>query len=34
MADDPFVANRLATYELIEFTPSMTAPGAEALRYL
>lgn len=34
MADDPFVADGLATYTLVEFKPSMTAPGAEVLKQL
>ena len=34
MADDPFIANDAATFEIIEFTPSMTAPGAEVLKSL
>ena len=34
MADDPFVSDGAATYELVEFTPSMTAPGAEVLKSL
>ena len=34
MQDDPFVKQGAATFELIEFTPSMTAHGAEALKAL
>lgn len=34
MAEDPFVAHGAATFELVEFTPSMTAPGAEVLKSL
>jgi uncharacterized protein YciI len=29
---DPFVQSGCASYEVIEFKPSMTAPGAESLR--
>ncbi|MGJ7523883.1 YciI family protein [Variovorax sp. LT1P1] len=32
LAKDPFVKSGCATAEVVEFTPSMTAPGAEALR--
>lgn len=32
--DDPFVANEAATFEIIEFTPSMTAAGAEVFKLL
>jgi uncharacterized protein YciI len=32
MADDPFVAKGAARFEVLEFTPSMTAPGAEVLK--
>ena len=31
---DPFVSEGAATYSLTEFTPSMTAPGAEVLKTL
>jgi uncharacterized protein YciI len=34
MAQDPFVVHGAATFELVEFTPSMTAKGAEVLRSL
>jgi uncharacterized protein YciI len=34
LARDPFIAKGAATFELIEFQPSMTAPGAEALKVL
>ena len=34
MAEDPFVAYGAATFELIEFTPSMAAPGADVLKSL
>jgi uncharacterized protein YciI len=34
MAEDPFVAQGTASYEVLEFTPSMTAPGAEVLKSL
>ena len=34
MQEDPFVAEGAATFELIEFTPSMTAAGAEVLKLL
>jgi uncharacterized protein YciI len=34
MADDPFVAKGAARFEVLEFTPSMTAPGAEVLKSL
>jgi uncharacterized protein YciI len=34
MQDDPFVKQGAATFEVIEFTPSMTAPGAEVLKSL
>ena len=32
LAKDPFVKSGCASAEVVEFTPSMTAPGAEALR--
>lgn len=32
LAKDPFVKSGCATAEVVEFTPSMTAPGAEAVR--
>lgn len=32
LATDPFVVHRAATLEITEFTPSMTAPGAELLK--
>lgn len=32
LAKDPFVKSGCASVEVVEFTPSMTAPGAEALR--
>jgi uncharacterized protein YciI len=34
MLEDPFVASEAAGFEIIEFTPSMTAPGAEVLKLL
>ena len=34
MAQDPFVVHGAAIFELIEFTPSMTAPGAGVLKSL
>jgi uncharacterized protein YciI len=34
MAKDPFVADGAATFEIVEFTPSMTAPGAEVFKSL
>ena len=34
MADDPFVKHGAARFHVIEFTPSMTARGAEALKSL
>ncbi|HEX6364416.1 MAG TPA: YciI family protein [Albitalea sp.] len=34
LADDPFVTHHAASVEVIEFTPSMTARGAEALKSL
>jgi uncharacterized protein YciI len=34
MSEDPFVAHGAARFELMEFTPSMTARGAEALKSL
>lgn len=34
MATDPFVKAGATSFELIEFAPSMTAPGAEVLRKL
>jgi uncharacterized protein YciI len=34
MQEDPFVRHGAATFEVIEFAPSMTAPWAEALRSL
>ena len=34
MADDPFVTHGAARFEVLEFTPSMTAPGAEGLKEL
>ncbi|NRF67275.1 hypothetical protein HLB44_09795 [Aquincola sp. S2] len=34
MLDDPFVAHDAATFEIVEFTPSMTAPGAEVFKLL
>jgi uncharacterized protein YciI len=34
MAMDPFIAHGAATFEIIEFTPSMTALGAEVLKSL
>ena len=34
MAEDPFVVHGAATFELVEFTPSMTARGAEVLKSL
>jgi uncharacterized protein YciI len=32
MAEDPFVVHGAARFDLMEFTPSMTAKGAEALK--
>lgn len=32
IAEDPFFREGVATYEIIEFSPSMTALGFEALR--
>ena len=34
LADDPFVSSGAATFDIVEFTPSMTAPGAEVLKQL
>jgi uncharacterized protein YciI len=34
MLEDPFVAHEAATFEIIEFTASMTAPGAEVFKLL
>lgn len=34
LAQDPFIVHRVATVELIEFTPSMTAEGAEVFKIL
>jgi uncharacterized protein YciI len=34
LADDPFVSSGAATFAIVEFTPSMTAPGAEVLKQL
>jgi uncharacterized protein YciI len=34
MRDDPFVKEGAASFEVIEFTPSMTARGAEVLKAL
>jgi uncharacterized protein YciI len=34
MQDDPFVTDGAATFEIIEFTPSMTASGAEVFKAL
>lgn len=34
LAEDPFIAEGAASFELVEFTPSMTAPGAEVLKSL
>jgi uncharacterized protein YciI len=34
MKEDPFVKHGAARFELIEFTPSMTSPGAEVLKSL
>jgi uncharacterized protein YciI len=34
MAKDPFISGGAATYALVEFTPSMTAAGAEVLKKL
>jgi uncharacterized protein YciI len=34
MAEDPFVSQGAARYEVLEFTPSMTAPGADVLKSL
>jgi uncharacterized protein YciI len=32
--EDPFVSHDAATFEIIEFTASMTAPGAEVFKLL
>lgn len=32
LAADPFVTNGCASFDIVEFKPSMTAPGAESLR--
>lgn len=32
LAQDPFAQHKLARLDIVEFTPSMTAPGAEALK--
>jgi uncharacterized protein YciI len=32
MLQDPYVASDAATFEIIEFTPSMTAAGAEVFK--
>jgi uncharacterized protein YciI len=34
LARDPFVIHEAARFDLVEFTPSMTAPGAEVLKTL
>jgi uncharacterized protein YciI len=34
MSTDPFVVDGAATFEIVEFTPSMTAQGAEVLKSL
>jgi uncharacterized protein YciI len=34
LARDPFVVHGAARCDLVEFTPSMTAPGAEVLKSL
>ncbi|WP_454905850.1 YciI family protein [Variovorax gossypii] len=34
LARDPFVQNGVARIDVIEFVPSMTAPGAEVLKTL
>jgi len=34
LARDPFVIHGAARCEVVEFTPSMTAPGAEVLKTL
>jgi uncharacterized protein YciI len=34
LAEDPFVTHHAAAVEVVEFTPSMTAPGAEILKTL
>lgn len=34
MQEDPFVKHGAASFEVIEFTASMTAPGAQALKSL
>ena len=34
LAEDPFVTNGAATVDVVEFTPSMTARGAEVLKTL
>jgi uncharacterized protein YciI len=34
LAADPFVVHGVATIDVVEFAPSMTAPGAEVLKSL
>jgi uncharacterized protein YciI len=34
MLEDPFVAHEAASFEIIEFAASMTAPGAEVFKLL
>ena len=34
LAEDPFVIHGAARCDVVEFTPSMTAPGAEVLKTL
>ena len=34
LAEDPFTRNGAARADIVEFTPSMTAPGAEVLKTL
>ena len=34
MAGDPFVTHEAARFEILEFSPCMTAPGADSLKSL
>lgn len=34
LQEDPFVTSGCAQAEIVEFTPSMTAPGAEVLKWI
>ncbi len=34
LAADPFAVHAVARFDVVEFTPSMTAPGAEVLKSL